>query len=354
MIFGKNSLLAKMIKSEKRIGDFVVKPILLGKGGFSEVYQGSCIKTGDPVAIKVVSNSNKDILKRLDIEINLVRDLNHKNIVKTIHVLKSENYTYIVMEKCSSDLKGWLRFNKLEHQDILKIMRQIADGVEYLYERGIVHRDLKLTNLLVSGDCIKIADFGFAVKIESNMTNTICGTPLYMAPEVLTHTMYDSRIDLWSVGVIMFELYFERLPYSAKTLMELKKKYINTLEIPKTINKNAHNLMTSLLQQSPDDRISFDDFFSHVYFSKDTLDAFHLESDSSPELITPFLVTQPIAIKKNGNSQACSLPNGEKEYGKMAFGSYPKSFSPKEMGEVRMSQEIYMCGSAVKMIRDYF
>lgn len=325
---------------EKRVGDYIIQPNLIGEGGFSKVY--SCTRVTDNVefAIKVVPISvGKEILKKIDQEINILKECENENIIRLETVQRTEKNIYIVFEKCSCDLKKWLIGKKGDEDLYEKIMKDIANGMQYLNERGIVHRDLKLTNLLVKelpeGMVVKIADFGFATKLQG-MTETFCGTPLYMAPEMFSDPSYNNLVDLWAIGVIMYELYYGKLPFSAKSMQELKKRHeLQQLKFPFSISPVAHDLMTGLLEKNPFRRISFEEFFNHRYF----------KISSSP--IQSPLKSKPIPIKKPVNKSSNSLPTVSPTIYSFSPGSFKGC-------DIKMSQEIFLCGSQVNLIRDYF
>ena len=162
-------------------------------------------------------------------------------------------------------------------------MRQLVPGLKYLHENNIIHRDLKLKNILVTdSNDIVISDFGFARDGDSNtMFDTLCGSPMYMAPEIMTHKSYDNKSDLWSVGVIMYELLFGTTPYHAKNMIQLMKKIkkrdvIIPEEYAGLISDECKELLLSLLHRNPRRRINWDNFFTHKWFEKDEI----LESEN--------------------------------------------------------------------------
>ena len=146
-------------------------------------------------------------------------------------------------------------------------------GLEYLLENKIIHRDLKPQNILVTnlGD-IKITDFGFARYFEDNtILNTICGSPLYMAPEIIKNRKYDFKSDLWSVGIIFYEMLTGNTPFKAKNIFDLiniieKKIIVIPLDIK--ISNNCENLLFSLLKKNPYERIGWEDFFNHPWLKE--------------------------------------------------------------------------------------
>src|SRR3989338_4442383 len=272
-----------MIRKIKRIDEYVVKPILLGKGAFSEVYEGED-ERGKKVAVKVISRKiEQEILKKLESEIVLLKKTVHKNIVKMIDVKKSKKFIYIIMEKCELNLSEMVEKMKkkgeINEEYIQKIMLQITKGIVYLHQKNIIHRDIKSTNILVENETnfieqgiLKIADFGFATELvdHNDLHKSICGTPLYMAPEILSKISYGKQVDFWSLGVILYHLYYNKFPYNAPNFPSLISKlktsspsYLSSVKI----HPLALDFLLKLLDKDPLLRPNFSTILSHPYFS---------------------------------------------------------------------------------------
>lgn len=157
-----------------------------------------------------------------------------KNIIQIKNVIKTPRHYYIIFEYCKGgDLAAYLKKRgKLPEKQVRRFMKQIANGLKPLNKLRICHRDLKLSNFLLTDDSehptIKICDFGLARQRTrqdgSMMFKTLAGTPMYMAPEVLNGNEYDERADLWSMGTILYELLIGHPPFEGKSLSELIKK----------------------------------------------------------------------------------------------------------------------------------
>ena len=218
----------------------------LGSGSFASVYEGVHVETREPVAIKKVSweklerkearfiQKHKQQLRN---EIDAMKALNHVNVVRLIHHQNSPKYFIMVLEYCAGgDLASAVRARRAgltslspaEREEApvpealaLRLIRQLAKGLEQMRMLDWVHRDLKPGNLLLTSEdlevaTLKIADFGFAKSLKPvDLAETWVGSPLYMAPEVLFKESggYDGKADLWSVGCILFELVFRHHPY---------------------------------------------------------------------------------------------------------------------------------------------
>jgi serine/threonine protein kinase len=259
----------------------------IGRGSFSTVFLAIHIETNTQVALKQIdiTNQTESELRRLKEEIRLWSELKHKNIVEIFDHFetqdKNEKLYYIVLEYCDNgDFEIYLQKNRLKENQVYYYMNQLRVGLEYLYGKKIYHRDLKPSNLLLSNhnQCLKISDFGFAkeIFIENNLFKTICGTPMYMAPEIYFHENgYSIKSDLWSIGLIIYQCIYGCLPYSnAKNQREL---FYMIQHKPIVFPKNIHisiqlrDLLHCLLQKDPFMRLSWIEFLNHSWFNK-TLD----------------------------------------------------------------------------------
>lgn len=257
--------------------EYICTNKLLGHGSFSRVYGGyACTYT--PVAIKkipMIEAEKEKNKKYLTSEISIMKKLNHENIVNLLDVIWEENDLYLVLERCGGgDFKKYLNGQAMREQYAQFFLKQLASGLKYLHDNKISHRDLKPQNLLLSEDykILKISDFGFAKIVGSNaLQETICGSPMYMAPEIMDHLPYTDKSDLWSVGIIMYEVMFGKYPIAAKNIFELMKalQTFTRINFPNSpvISKEAKHLIVSLLTKQVESRISWESFFSHSWFS---------------------------------------------------------------------------------------
>lgn len=264
------------------IGEYSFTRKKIGKGAFSNIYLGKNKYTNKPVAIKEISFEQIDKIKEnIKREFTLLKRLKHKNII-TLHDVYFDNVgknIYLVLDYYKrGDLSKFLKQTPLKEKYVKKYMRQITDGLCYLYKNKILHRDLKLQNILVtdSGDIV-ITDFGFARYFESDiMIQTICGSPMYMAPEMILKKKYNQKSDLWSVGIIMYELITGNVPYKAKNMLELiqhirKTKITLPINFDVSISSHCKELLFQLLQKNPDNRIEWEDLFTHKWFENDEI-----------------------------------------------------------------------------------
>jgi len=300
--------------NEQIIGDYRYFPKRIGYGSYSSVYKGTHIKSGEVVALKVIDLCNSQFKENntahelLMNEIRILRSLYHENIIKCYTVIedKDKDCIVLVLEYCDNgDLENFLNKRPLKEKHAQKLMKMLASGIKYLNSKNILHRDLKPQNILVTQDGIlKITDFGFSKTIdtEQNLINTMCGSPLYMAPEIMTDDTYNNKVDLWSIGIILYVMLTGKHPYNAKTHYQLihqiqKNKIIFPSNI--CISNDCEDLIYGLLEKDPNERISWDEFFNHSWLNDNYIVELSTSSSSSSENSpTPPSKNIPIPGKK--------------------------------------------------------
>ena len=254
---------------------------LLGKGSFAKVYRGVMV-VQERVAIKHIRMDKIEKHRaNLEEEIRIMRGLRHKNIVNLLDVVDTEGQMFLIMEHCKDgDLKKYIDRKQMYEGTLQRYLRQLKDGLKYLHERNIMHRDLKPHNLLLTDNrkTLKISDFGFAKSMtsEQSMAQTMCGTPYYMAPEIMQNKKYLSKADLWSVGIIMYEMAYGMYPYKdVSGPFDLRDK-IEKIDIvypsypeetDNELSEDALDLLKALLQKDPTNRISWEEFFTHPWLN---------------------------------------------------------------------------------------
>jgi len=255
----------------------------IGKGGFSVVYRAERKKGGEEFAVKKIDKKKVegDDIKLLRREIQIMKKLNHANILKLFEVYEDDESFYLVMEL----VRGKELFDKIvergmySERDAANIIAQVVSAVDYLHENGIAHRDLKPENLLVEGEeedsIVKIADFGFAKSFggetgEKLMTS--CGSPGYVAPEILTAESYDKSVDMWSVGVILYILlsgyppfYADSAPALFKKIMDVKYDFDDS--VWDDISDSAKDLIRNLLVKDPSKRYTAQQCLTHPWIT---------------------------------------------------------------------------------------
>ncbi|CAK66865.1 unnamed protein product (macronuclear) [Paramecium tetraurelia] len=202
---------------------------IIGRGFSSIVYKGINTITKENVAIKVIKRQFSDQLPLIQNEIQILSKLQGRNILKLYEHFTTQNNIYIITEYCrQGDLGQKLKqFGYLRQEYAVAIIRQIIDGIYVMAQQNIIHRDLKPQNILINEDGIKIADFGFAKPLNQLQNEMNVGTPLYMSPETIIKSQYNAKSDIWSLGVLFYEVLFGYPPWQAQTEQELIFKILN-------------------------------------------------------------------------------------------------------------------------------
>ena len=247
---------------------YFIEKYILGKGTYSIVYNGTNKINKEKVAIKKIT---KNIKKNIKSEIDILNKLNHSNICNMFDNFENDDYYFIVLELCTTNLHIYItKYGHIEEIKAQHFFKQIASGLEYLQKLQIIHRDIKPENILMDEyETIKISDFGFAVEFEDDdVFKTLCGSPLYMAPEIMKSKKYNNKIDLWSAGVVLFQMLFNKTPYTAKNHHELLEKIDSKhVSIPNNfdISYNCKNILKKLLIKNPKKRINWKKFYKHPF-----------------------------------------------------------------------------------------
>lgn len=252
---------------------------LLGRGTFAKVYYGKEMASGESVAIKVI---NKDQVKKegmmdqIQREISVMRMVRHPNVVELKEVMATKTKIFFVMEYVrGGELFAKVASGKLKEDQARRYFQQLISAVDFCHSRGVSHRDLKPENLLLDeNDDLKISDFGLSALPEQlrhdGLLHTQCGTPAYVAPEVLRKKGYDgSKADIWSCGVILFVLLSGFLPFRDENLMKMYRKIFKAeFECPKWFTAEAKRLTCKLLVPDPDRRITIQAIMRVPWFCK--------------------------------------------------------------------------------------
>jgi serine/threonine protein kinase len=197
--------------------NYIINRKSIGKGSYSKVYKGYHKETKLEIAMKkiVFNKLQSNVKDKVISEINILQKMNHENIMKLYDYKFDGDYIILITEFCKDgDLGGWMKTHhtKEETEDIIK---QITKGVKYLHNNNILHRDIKPENILLHNGIVKICDFGFSIIIKENlqMFSTICGTPLFMSPELLFLKPYTIKSEIWSLGILFFMIIYHIHPF---------------------------------------------------------------------------------------------------------------------------------------------
>uniref|UniRef100_A0A1I7ZK03 Serine/threonine-protein kinase PLK n=1 Tax=Steinernema glaseri TaxID=37863 RepID=A0A1I7ZK03_9BILA len=253
-----------------RVGRF------LGKGGFARCYEVLQSSTGKKLATKVVSRESickKTARSKMVQEIRIHRDLRHPNVVKMFDHFTDEHNVYCIMElcECQSLMELHKRRQVVSEEESRYFMGQIIAGLEYIHDLKIIHRDLKLGNLFLTGGMVvKIGDFGLATKVEEGeLKKGLCGTPNYTAPEMLGKKGHSYEVDIWALGCILFTMLVGKPPFETASLQETYARIRkNRYSIPNWVTENATTLIRQLLAAQPQKRPKVHDLLKADFFTQ--------------------------------------------------------------------------------------
>ena len=296
------------LEPESKITDFE-KEKEIGKGGFGLVWKVVHKKTQKVYCIKVIEKQGiieQKLVDQMNREIEIMYILNDPHCLRLKNHFEDDNNFYLVMPLA---IKGQLyrvlrKFRKFDERTAAQILRETIHALQYLhsFKPPIIHRDIKPENLLLNeGGRVLLADFGWSNFSDGGVRKTFCGTPEYIAPEMLLKKGHDTRVDIWSVGILMFELLAGYSPFVAKNNQDLYQN-IRRLKIqwPKDMPPLAKNLIGKILKLNPLDRPSLQEILDHQWFKntkiikpllenklnspKDLL-AFHMLSEPNEEIL---------------------------------------------------------------------
>jgi len=278
----------------------------LGKGAFGEVYLTSKQGSQEKFATKKIDKKyaqNPKAKKYIDNEIKILKEIDHKNIIKLYDVKENSQNYYLVMEYCnggglSDCLEYHIKQNRrpFSEEVVQYLMRQIVDGIKYLHGKHILHRDIKLDNILVKFDSeedkikrnmmkakVKIIDFGFARYLDpKQLAFSTLGSPINMEPGILRKLNkmensrdygYDEKADIWSLGTICYEMLIGKCTFDANSMKELigKVEKGNYL-LPTSLSKESASFLNGMLQYDPKKRLNAEQLANHKFLVKDYKD----------------------------------------------------------------------------------
>ncbi|XVF76697.1 hypothetical protein PTKIN_Ptkin13bG0287300 [Pterospermum kingtungense] len=267
------------------VGDYLVGR-KIGSGSFSIVWHATHRVHGTEVAIKEIAMSrlNKKLQESLMSEIFILKRINHPNIIRLHDIIEVPGKIHLVLEYCKGgDLSMYItRYGSIPEATAKHFMQQLAAGLQVLCENNLIHRDLKPQNLLLSANdsnaVLKIADFGFARSLQPRgLAETLCGSPLYMAPEIMQLQKYDAKADLWSVGAILFQLVTGKTPFNGNNQIQLLQNIVKSTDLHFPVENNylsadCKDLCQKLLRRNPVERLTFEEFFNHPFLSQGQTD----------------------------------------------------------------------------------
>jgi calcium/calmodulin-dependent protein kinase I len=258
---------------------------VLGSGYFAVVKVGYNNVTGEKVAVKCVDKNKVEREETLQNEIDILSSIAHDGVVRMLNIFDTEEILFIVMELMEGGelYEEIMKRSLFSEKEASRIIKQVLDALVYLHAKNVVHRDLKLENLLlkkkVVGDSpmqVKIADFGLS-KLYSGKMHTACGTPFYVAPDILMASDdddagYGPPVDMWAVGILTYILLSGRLPFSGDEDEELFRNILEAKIIWKspqfdTVSKSAKDFISHLIVLNPVDRFTAKSALLHPWIT---------------------------------------------------------------------------------------
>ncbi|KAG5503808.1 hypothetical protein JIQ42_07325 [Leishmania sp. Namibia] len=248
---------------------------VLGRGGFAKCYEVTD-ETGT-YALKAVNRASLEkpkTLQKLHSEISIHRRMKHKHIVEFLRTFRDRYYVYMLLEKCDhGTLMDLLKVRRFSVAETQYVMLQCLSAMQYMHSECVIHRDLKPGNIMLDRELnVKIGDFGLAAELQydGERKRTICGTPNYIAPEIIDHKSHGHsyEVDTWSLGVILYTLLVGQPPFQMEDVESTYKRIRQCrYDFPSSVPDNARDLITQILQSSPAHRPTLMDIRQHSFFS---------------------------------------------------------------------------------------
>ncbi|CAD8158943.1 unnamed protein product [Paramecium pentaurelia] len=234
----------------------------IGQGYSCKVYRAQSQENNQFYAIKVINHQqmSEPQIKLLGTEIEILQTLNCQNIIKLFDIIKNTSYTFIITELCQyGSLEDQMNKNKQFNEvQALNFLNQMCNALLTLKKQKIIHNDIKPSNIFISQNCFKLADFGFAIKENSNYQFNF-GSPLYMSPETLTNNQHTYQSDIWSLGITLYQLIHGYTPFKAQNEKELLLCYLNNpIQFNKEISPKLQAIISNMLTIDPQKRITIE------------------------------------------------------------------------------------------------
>ena len=268
---------SKGLEQEPKINDFVIIK-QLGAGSFGHVILAQHKITQVKYAIKVINKRNKINIQEMPYfirEIEIMYRIHHPNVVKLFGHFEDNDYCYFIMEYIpGGNIYPFVqRQRPITLKGIASIMKDVISAVYFLHHMNpkIVHRDIKPENILLDqNNRAKLTDFGWSNYIQGTLKRTtVCGTQFYLAPEIINNIGYDERVDIWCIGVLLFELIVGRPPFNGETEQKIRYNIVKMkINWPTNIDGDAADLISKILKYNPEERISLEQILLHPFITK--------------------------------------------------------------------------------------
>jgi calcium/calmodulin-dependent protein kinase I len=338
----------------------------LGSGAFATVVVAKSRETKEKVAIKIIHKSGKTNVKLMEQEVEVLNNVHHPNCVSVREIFDTDKALYLVMDLCTGGelLAAISRKERFSEAQASAVVKDILLGLQYLHQNGIVHRDLKPENVLLESrapdSTVKISDFGLSKLVQGKRQFLFsrCGTPAYVAPEVILAKPYDSKVDLWAVGVITFLIIAGHPPFYGETLDKLfdvivraefafYEKYWGHISSP------CMHFVEQLLELDPAKRYSAEQALAHPWITGVMPKAPTLRSMAG---LQAYSLARSRGITEGGDSESSSSSSSKFSSMRRAAGeaeaTAAKSLNTRggaiPMPEASRKRNIFMTNSMVK------
>ena len=313
---------------EPKIRDFeIIREI--GAGSFGRVFLARHKHTRVKYAIKAIDKKNKTNIEEKPYfrrELEVMYKIHHPNVVKLFGHFEDNNYCYFIMEYIKKgnvySLLTLDKKRKLSPQIVASIIKDVIYAVYFLHNMNppIIHRDIKPENVLLTEELTaKLTDFGWSNYIsEEDERRTVCGTPIYLAPEIIKEHGHDERVDVWCIGVLLFELITGSVPFTGSDIDTLKTNILHLkISWPKDINQDVKNLISKILKIEPSQRLSLEEILNEPFITKYFPDALNglilpdsnaqyntfIVSRDDPRTWDPFQKNYPNTVSNNNKKE---------------------------------------------------
>jgi aurora kinase len=267
--------MAEPPKSNWTLDDFEIgKP--MGAGKFGKVYLARERRTHFIVALKVLDKKQllkENLMHQLRREVEIQSHMRHKHVLRMFGYFWDDRKIYLILEFAARGemYKHLQKMKRFPERLTAKYIGQMASALKYCHGKHVIHRDIKPENLLIDekGN-LKISDFGWSVHAPNSRRTTLCGTLDYLPPEMINRQSHDSNVDLWCLGVLMYEFLVGQPPFLADTNPETYKKIREvSFQFPDHVSEDARDLIRKLLVRDPNQRLKLEDALKHPFITKD-------------------------------------------------------------------------------------